>query len=105
MLGTKNANTFSKAVTFIEFEKSGNPQEKYRPGGNILAAFLAESLKSGKYTSYIDQVLHETVERFTELEEEIEQCARANFKLSLEHADPEEYKRMRLLEELEEDYF
>jgi len=94
---------FSQAVTFIEYEKSGNPREKYRPGSDVLALFLAESEKSGKYTSYIDQVLEETTERFTELAKEIEIFSHATFKLSLEHSDPEAYRKMRLLEELEEE--
>jgi len=98
-----NADTFSKAVTFIEFEKSGNPQEKYRSGGSDLALFLAEALKSGTYISYIDQVLSETEERKVELEKQIESYSRATFKLSPEHANPEEYRRLKLLEASEEE--
>jgi hypothetical protein len=104
---TSENSIFSQAVTFIEFEKSGNPQEKYRPGTDLLAMFMAESEKSGKYTSYIDQVLTETTKRFDELKKEIELFSRATFKLSLEHSDPEAYQRMRMLEALEEedDYY
>ncbi len=103
MRGFKNNDTFSKAVTFIEFEKSGNPQEKYRPGGGTLALFLADALKSGEYSSYIDQVITETTKRFDQLEKDIELYSRATFKLSLEHSNPEEYRRLRLLEEADEE--
>lgn len=97
------SDTFSKAITLIEFEKSGNPQEKYRPGGSILRMFIREAMKTGSYIPYIEQVFAETEQRLPELEEEIEAYNNATFSVSLEHSDPDAYRKMRLLEALEED--
>ncbi len=97
------SDTFSKAVTLIEFEKSGNPQEKYKPGGSALRAFIREAMKTGTYISYVDQVFSETQHRLSELEKEIELYSKATFSVSLELSDPEAYRKMRLLEALEDD--
>lgn len=93
---------YSKAITFVEFEKSGNPQEKYKAGGGLLSLFASESMQSGNYLPYMDQVVSETTLRFKELEEEIAFYNRATFSLSLEHTNPEAYHKMRIIEALED---
>ena len=95
-------DTFSKAVTLIEFEKSGNPQEKYKPGMAILRMFNKEAMKTGVYVPYMEQVIAETEKRMPELEKEIESYNNATFSISLEHSDPEAYLRMRMLEDTED---
>jgi hypothetical protein len=101
MLGA--SGVFSKAVTFVEFRQSGNPHEKYKAGRGILSKFNQEASRTGAYVPYIDQVLSETTDRFTELAKEIDAYCSATFGLSLEHSNPEAYRNMRLLEQLEED--
>ena len=96
------SNIYSKAITFVEFEKSGNPQEKYKSGSGILASYYSEATKSGVYSSYMDEVVCDTTLRFDELKQEIEYYSRATCKLSLEHSNPEAYLKMRLLELLDE---
>lgn len=99
-----SSEAFSKAITFVEFERSGNPQEKYRAGGGVLSDFLKEATATGTYVPYIEQVLVETEERFAEMEYAINRYFTATFTVSMEHRDPEAYRAMRLLEALEEDY-
>lgn len=96
------SNIYSKAITFIEFEKSGNPQEKYKSGTGVLSSYYSEATKSGVYSSYIDDVFNNTTLRFAELKQEIEYYSRATCKLSLEHSNPEAYIKIRLLELLDE---
>jgi len=93
---------FSKAISFVEFDNSGNPQEKYKAGNGLLSAFNSEATKTGAYLSYMDQILLETEARLSELEKEIESYQQATFTLSLEHTDPNAYIKMRILESFED---
>jgi len=100
---TGTSAIFSKAITFVEFERSGNPQEKYRSGRGVLSKFIREATKTGTYVSYMDQVLDETNSRMRELEKQVDEYYSATFTMSLELRDREAYLRMRALEALEED--
>lgn len=95
---------FSQAVTLIEYEQSGNPREKYKAGSGFLKLFLGQAVATGDYIPYMDRVIFETQNRYDELETEIQRYANATFTVSLEHRDPEAYRRMRLLEAMEEEH-
>src|ERR1051325_3191921 len=91
---TRSEN-FWEAVILVDAEKSGNPQEKYKPGIGILRGFNREAMKTGAYKPYMEEVILETAVRLTELEKQIEISNRATFTVSLEHRDPEAYRRQK----------
>lgn len=91
---------FWEAVVLIDAEKSGNPQEKYKPGIGILKGFNREAMKNGIYKPYIEDVMLETALRLPELERQIELSNKATFTVSLEHRDPEAYRKQKELDEL-----
>lgn len=92
---------FSKAVAFVEFDHSGNPHEKYKPGTGLLASFNQEASGNGTYTSYIDTVLNETQHRFNDLVTEINAYYSATFSKNPELKYRESYHKMRLLKEMD----
>ena len=94
-------NLFSKAVAFVEYDHSGNPHEKYKPGTGLLTSFNDESSRNGAYQSYIELVLDETRDRFNELVSEINACYSATFSKSPELLDAESALKMQLLKDMD----
>lgn len=92
---------FSKAVAFVEFDQSGNPHEKYKPGTGLLDSYNREASKSGKYESYIDSILSETQSRFNELVTEINAYYSATFSKNPELKITESLHKLRLLREMD----
>lgn len=96
-----NTNLFSKAVAFVEFDHSGNPHEKYKPGIGLLDTFNKEASDSGTYKPYIDRILNETNDRLDDLILEINAYYSATFSRNPELKFRESYYKMRLLKEMD----
>lgn len=97
----ENNKLFEKAEKLVEMEKSGNPQSKYQSGS--IKNFAKKAEESGGYKSYIEDVIETTKKRLPGLKEKIEEIEKATFSPSLEHTNPEEYKKQKAEEEKLED--
>lgn len=95
------SGVFSKAVAFVEYDHSGNPNEKYKSGSGILSQFNKEASKNGVYESYMDNILKETEHRYRELASEIQELYTATFSKSPELLMAEQRIKKQLLQEMD----
>jgi len=84
---------------------------KYNPYGQKYKAdspysikyYYQELEKSGKYKSYVDKIIAETLANLPELLKQVEELKTKRMGPSLEHTNPEEYRRQKEESRLEDE--
>ena len=89
----KFSEMFKRAIGIVDKEKSGNPDQKYSPGS--IQQFAKKAEEGGEYKPYIEDVVTTAKENLPKLEKQIKEMEGKGSTVSLEHSNPEEYRRQK----------